>query len=401
VTSHPLALFASILLALGFSDMAMDVIATDSPQVPAGELVGPGIISSGWQETSAALTRDRRTLYFMRSNVSGYDNTIMVSQRKGPVWSMPQVASFSGEWHDSEPTLSPDGRRLYFVSNRPLQPGGAPVTASMLGQHFPGKNLWYVERQPDGRWGAPVHVDGALNHGSMIYNPSVAANGNLYFSAHREDSGRAYQIYVARRQGEGYAEPERLPLGDIEHGRMDPAIDPQERFLVYAGNEGDSLGSADIYIVFRQPDGSWGKPEHLEGDVNSFMQENAPSLGPDFGELYVSSTRASETPFPKSRDDIESLNRRLQQPLNGLRNLWRFDISDVLLAHGIARDAPSSASRQDGGPAACTADAPAVVAMDTRESHSISSSLSEPLHAARSPVSGDIDLPEHAPQHST
>ncbi|WP_426687772.1 TolB family protein [Rhodanobacter ginsengiterrae] len=301
--------------------------------VGAGELVGPGVISTGLQETSAALTPDGKTLYFMRSDFAEADDTIMVSQRVDDHWSTPRVAAFSGQWHDSEPTLSPSGKRLYFVSNRPLRPGGAPVTAAMNGRQFAGSNLWYVERQAHGGWSAAVHVDGALNDGAMIYNPSVAANGDIYFSAHRADSGKAYQIYVARDQG--HAAPERLPLGDLDHNRMDPAIDPQGRFLLYAGNEGDALGSADIYIVFRQPDGGWGKPEHLGGDVNSRVLENAPSLGPAFGELFVSSARRDEMSFPKRRDDADSLQRRLQSPLNGSRNLWRFDIGEVLRTHGI------------------------------------------------------------------
>lgn len=305
-----------------------------------GELVGPGVISTGGQETSVALTPDGRTLYFMRSDVSEADDTIMVSQRAGKLWSPPQVAAFSGQWHDSEPTLSPDGRRLYFVSNRPPHPGGAPVMATMNGHHFPGKNLWVVQRQQDGRWGAPVHVDGPLNDGAMIYNPTVAANGNIYFSAHRADSGTAYQIYVARDHGR--AAPERLALGDLTHNRMDPAIDPAGRFLLYAGNEGDALGRADIYIVFRQPDGRWGKPEHLAGDVNSSALENAPSLGPAFGELFVSSARRNKVHFPKPRDDAATLQRRLQSPLNGSRNLWRFNISGVLRAHGVTPTAHAS-----------------------------------------------------------
>jgi WD40-like Beta Propeller Repeat len=302
----------------------------------AGELLGPGVISTGLQETSVVLTPDGQTLYFMRSDFAEADDTIMVSQRKGGRWSAPRVVVFSGQWHDSEPTLSPDGRHLYFVSNRPLRPGGAPVTAAMNGHSFPGTNLWVVERKAGGGFSAPTHVDGALNDGAMIYNPSVAANGDLYFSAHRPDSGKAYQIYVAHRRSEGYAAPELLPLGDIAHNRMDPAIDPAGRFLLYAGNEGDALGSADIYIAFRQPDGGWGKPEHLGGDVNSRVLENAPSLGPAFGELFVSSARRDEVSFPKPRDDAATLQRRLQSPLNGSRNLWRFDISAVLRAHGIA-----------------------------------------------------------------
>jgi hypothetical protein len=301
----------------------------------AGELLGAGVISTGLQETSAAIAPDGRTLFFMRSDFAETDDTILVAHRQGERWSQPEVAPFSGQWHDSEPTFAPDGKRLYFVSNRPLHAGAAPIAVEMDGHRFAGTNLWYVERRPDGSWGEPMHVDGALNDGSMLYNPSVAANGDIYFSAHRPDSGKAYQIYVARRSGDGYAAPQRVELGDIEHNRMDPAIDPQQRFLLFAGNEGDSLGSADIYIAFRQPDGGWGKPLHLDGEVNSKSLENAPSLGPGFGELYVSSNRQDEVHFPKTRDTAASLQRRLGGALNGSRNIWRFDIGEVLRAHGI------------------------------------------------------------------
>jgi hypothetical protein len=300
-----------------------------------GTLVGPGVISTGLQETSVALSPDGDTLYFMRSDFAERDDTVLVAHRVDGRWGTPQVASFSGRWHDSEPALSPDGQRLYFVSNRPVQADGAPLTATMNGHRFAGTNLWFVQRQPDGQWSKPAHVDGALNDGAMIYNPSVAANGDLYFSAHRPDSGAAYQIYVARHVAQGYATPQRVELGDVARNRMDPAIDPQQRFLVYAGNEGDALGSADLYIAFRQPDGRWGKPLHLPGDVNSVALENAPSLGPRFGELFVASNRRDEMAFPKPRDTAATLLRRLRQPLNGSRNLWRFDISDVLRAHGI------------------------------------------------------------------
>lgn len=303
---------------------------------PQGELIGPGVISTGLQETSVAMAPDGDTLYFMRSDFGEQDDTILVSHRRDGRWVKPEVASFSGQWHDSEPALSPDGKRLYFVSNRPVQPGGAPVTAEMAGQHFAGTNLWYVERQPDGRWSKPTHVDGALNDGNTIYNPSIAANGDIWFSAHRKDSGNAYQIYVARHTASGYAAPARVDLGDIKHNRMDPAIDPQERFLIYAGNEGDARGRADLYIAFRQPDGGWSKPQHLSAGVNSEALENAPSLGPRFGELFVSSDRRDDVHFPKPRDTTATLDQRLAQPLNGSRNLWRFDISDVLRAHGIS-----------------------------------------------------------------
>jgi len=301
----------------------------------AAELLGPGVISTGLQETTAALSPDGQTLYFLRSDFAETDDTILVSHRHGKAWSTPEVASFSGQWHDSEPAFAPDGKRLYFVSNRPVHPGDAPLVVEMSGQHFSGTNLWYVERQSNGQWGEPKHVDGALNDGAMLYNPSIAANGDIYFSAHRPDSGKLYQIYAVHPAGDGYSTPQRVELGDISHNRMDPCIDPRGRFLLFAGNEGDSLGSADIYIAFRQADGSWSKPEHLGGDVNTKSLENAPTLGPTFGELYVSSNRQEDVHFPKTRDTMTTLQQRLSGPLNGSRNIWRVDISDRLRAHGI------------------------------------------------------------------
>ncbi|MEI7035174.1 hypothetical protein [Fulvimonas yonginensis] len=320
-------------------------LATACTVAGAADLLGPGVISTGLQETSAAFSPDGDTVYFMRSDFAEKDDTILVSHRQGAGWSTPQVASFSGQWHDSEPGFSPDGRRLYFVSNRPPRPGQPPVEASLQGRRFAGTHLWYVERQPDGRWGAPVHVAGALNDGAQIYNPSVAANGDVYFSAHRPDSGRFYQIYVAHWTGHGYADPERVALGDLEHNRMDPCVDPQQRFLVYAGDEGDALGRADLYIAFRQPDGRWGKPEHLGGDVNTADLENAPSLGPHFGELYLSSNRQDDVHYPKARDDAASLQKRLAGPLNGSRNLWRVDIAEVLRRHGVTPAGSSPPAR--------------------------------------------------------
>lgn len=303
--------------------------------VNAADLLGPGVISTGMQETTAAVSPDGETLFFMRSDLAETDDTILVSHRQGKEWSAPEVASFSGQWHDSEPAFAPDGKRLYFVSNRPAHPGDAPVMARMLGQAFTGTNLWYVEHQADGRWGEPVHVDGALNEGSMLYNPSVSANGDIYFSAHRPDSGQLYQIYVVHPSADGYTAPQRVDLGDISHNRMDPCIDPKGRFLLFAGNEGDSLGSADIYIAFRGANGGWSKPEHLSGDVNTKSLENAPTLGHQFGELYVSSNRQEDVSFPKPRDTAAALQKRLSGPLNGSRNIWRVDIGDVLRAHGI------------------------------------------------------------------
>ncbi len=305
-----------------------------SPGVQA-DLLAPGVISTAHNETSASYTPDKRSVFFMRGDLVSGDTTILVADRIGEGYGNVRIAPFSGVWKDSEPHVSPDGQRLFFVSNRPANGGRDGLVATRGRQTFPGANLWYVERAGDG-WGAPTRIEGEVNRVPMVYNPSVADNGNLYFSAHREDSGSAYQVYRARRDGPGYGAVERVDLGvGVKGNHMDPAIDPKERFILFAGDEGDSAGSADVYIVFRGNDGSWGKPIRLPEPINSQYLENAPSLGRDFGEVLVTSMRPEKTDFPKPRQDLADMTRRLDSPLNGSRNVWRFDISALLRENGV------------------------------------------------------------------
>ena len=319
---RPAALLASwLLLAAGAST--------------AGELFAPGVVSGPFNETSASFTPGGDTVYFTRGDFVSSQTVILSAERMEEGYGNVRVAAFSGIWKDSEPHVSPDGRRLFFVSNRPENPGGASPVGTMNGRTFPGSNIWYVDRNDTG-WGEPVRINGEVNRVPMVFNPSVAANGNLYFSAHREAADGGYQIYVAPWTGDGYGAPQRLEIGiGLSGSHMDPAIDPHERFLLFAGNEGDSLGAADIYIVFRTGDGGWGAPIHLGSGINTRYLENAPTLGREFGEIFVTSMRPAPTTYPTPRRDFAQLQRSLEGPLNGSRNLWRFDISALLRKHGI------------------------------------------------------------------
>ncbi|WP_313928929.1 hypothetical protein [Pseudoxanthomonas sp.] len=319
--------------------VALSCLIVHAPSVQAGtgagELLAPGVVSTPHNETSATLSPDRGTLYFMRGDLASADTAILSAQWRDGRYQDVRVAPFSGVWKDSEPHVSPDGTRLYFVSNRPVAADGPALVATRGRASFPGANLWYVERRGEG-WGEPVHIGGEIARVPMVYNPVVAANGNLYFSSHREDAGAGYQIYVAAPEGTGWSAPRQLALGKgVQANHMDPAIDPRERFILFAGDEGDSAGSADIYIAFRTPTGEWGTPIRLPGEVNTQYLENAPALGRAFGELFVTSMRLPAVAFPKPPQDVQALEHRLDGPLNGSRNVWRFDISDLLREHGI------------------------------------------------------------------
>ena len=92
----------------------------------------------------------------------------------------PPAASFMSPWGDGEPIFSPDGKRLYFLSFRPLTPGGRTDK----------ENVWYVERAGEG-WGEPKPESEAVNAFDHHWLFSVAADGTLYFSAVRDGGSEA------------------------------------------------------------------------------------------------------------------------------------------------------------------------------------------------------------------
>lgn len=301
---------------------SLTVAQTNAPQA---KLFAPNIISTEFMETSATFTPDGKKLYFTRSDVQFSDNTIMESTLKNGRWTEPQVAAFSGIWRDSEPFVSPDGTKLFFVSNRPLKEGEKPLIATSNGRSFPGANIWYVAKKGDG-WGEAIHVDVDVNGSLMIYNPSVAANGNLYFSGLIEKDQKATAIFRSVYNNGVYEKAEKLPFNDPKFTFMDPSVSPDEKFIVFAFNGPGTVGSADIYII-KQRDGKWLEPVNLGASVNSASLENAPCLSPDGKTVYFTSMRAEAVSFPKKRETAKDLLTRLSGPLNGSRNIWQVDIT--------------------------------------------------------------------------
>lgn len=308
------------------------LIITGNSQLIFGQtanptLFAPGIVSSEFTDTTATFSPDGRKVYFVRSDAQENLNTILESNLKNGKWSEPRVVSFSGWWNDSEPAVSPDGQKLFFTSNRPVTARGKPLTATFRNRIGTGKNIWYVEKKGDD-WGEPIHIEGALAEYQMVYNPSVAKNGTLYFSGVLPDDPTKNQIYRSVPVNGVYGKPERLSFSDTKWNHMDPSVDPDERFMVFAANRPSSLGgSADVYIVFRK-NGAWGEPINLGEGINSFSTENAPVLASDGKTLYFSSSRPQTNIYPKNkRDDFAALNQRLHSTENGSRNIWQVDIS--------------------------------------------------------------------------
>jgi hypothetical protein len=287
------------------------------PAQPRAELFAPGVISTRDYERDGTFTPNGRTFYFTKRTIWPYFSAICVSHFVNDRWSEPEVASFSGEYSDATPFVSPDGKRIYFASRRPVD--GSP--SQFL-------RLWVAERADSG-WGAPRALPDSLNGSEGAIAPVEVRDGSLYYV-----SGEAGHVVVARKRGDGWAPPvlagDSSATGSIE---LSAYVDPDERYMIVSviGRD-DAMATAegvypraDLYVRTRSGDG-WSPLHHLGAPINSGADELSPSVSRDGRSLYFTSERGVFTehgaPF-----DYAKLESALRSPGNGLGDIYRADLS--------------------------------------------------------------------------
>src|SRR5215208_2035433 len=109
-----------------FAVAAVALVAAPAPYdpgkpLPEPVLFGEGVLSTGDFESHPAFAPDGKTLYFVKSDPGFTRWTIYVSRHADGRWSAAEVAPFSGKHRDADPFVTADGKRLYFISDRPVE----------------------------------------------------------------------------------------------------------------------------------------------------------------------------------------------------------------------------------------------------------------------------------------
>jgi Tol biopolymer transport system component len=281
---------------------------------------GPGVFSTAAWDFFVAFMPDQRTAYVCRANGNFSYYTILETRLVNGRWTEPRTAPFSGRWSDADPHISPDGSKLFFISNRPVN--GTEPTEEY--------DVWVVERETAGRWGEPRHLAAPVNSDSVTeWSPSVARNGNLYFGSDG-GGGKGSDLYVARWANGGYQKPENL--GDSVNtaaGEVEPWIAPDETYLIFSAyGRPDGVGGYDLFISERR-NGVWQRARPLGGGVNSAGRDFNQSVSPDGKYLYFSSTRGIFDSIPGRRLAYPEMQRRLTGIGNGLGDIYRIPLREL------------------------------------------------------------------------
>ena len=280
-------------------------------QKPPGmrpEIFAPEIISTGFRENCATFTGGGKELYF--GLIGSPFSVILYMKLEENQWTRPEVVPVIGKYSNFDFTLSPDGKKVYFTSYRPLSGKGEPSDR---------RNLWFIEKTDSG-WTEPRIITFPANNYDAVY-PSVAANGNLYFFI-SESNEKDTDIFYSKQINGKYSEPIRL--GDeinSSYNDWDAYIAPDESYIIFGSAERpDGFGGSDLYVSFRNDAHTWTKAVNMGDEINSSEYEICPYVTPDGKYFFFTSQRSFVKSYSETPLTYEEKIRILNSPGNGFYN---------------------------------------------------------------------------------
>lgn len=259
---------------------------SDKP-VTEPTVFAPGIISTGDYEGAEEFSPDGKTLYYLKLTPDFNFWTMVFSRFENGRWTAPQVAPFSGQYIDGDPFITSDGKRMFFISGRPLTDSTSKKTKNF--------DIWVMDKTASGgAWSEPQNLGKPVNSEASEYFPTLTNNGTLYFGSRRAGGKGGVDLYRSKFADGKFQEPENL--GDAINTQFDeyePFIAPDESYLIFmADSRPDGLGGYDLYISYNE-NGKWTKAENLGAPINTTANELSAKMSRDGKYFFWTSSRSA------------------------------------------------------------------------------------------------------------
>ncbi|SFD97591.1 OmpA family protein [Spirosoma endophyticum] len=195
----------------------------------------------------------------------------------------------NSEYNEINPMISPDGKTLYFA--RISHPNNTHGTKG-------SQDIWYAKLDTlTNKWGPAQRMGQPLNKDEYNCAYSITPDGNTMLIKGQYDKGN-YEtrgFSISKRTAAGWAAPQKIDIPgyvNMSKGQFDCGfMSADGKVLLMAFSEKKNSKEDDLYVIFRQKDGSWTKPMNLGPEVNTKFTETTPFLAPDGATLYFSSDR--------------------------------------------------------------------------------------------------------------
>lgn len=216
---------------------------------PDGDLVTPrplpGNVNTRFHEGPATASTPGDVIWFTRNNYyKGRSNKsqhgisrlsiFKASEQMGRWTGIEQFIYNNSEVSTGHPALSPDGKKLYFVSDMPGGAGGTDI---------------YVCNDQGGKWGEPQNLGPAVNTPYNEAFPFISADGTLYFSSIGHPGLGGLDIFASAPNDKGGFNG-AINLGAPVNGPKDDMgfiIDVNNRRGYFSSDRPGGKGDDDIY----------------------------------------------------------------------------------------------------------------------------------------------------------
>ena len=269
-----------LCLLLGLSRAQAQKLPYLGQMVPGNkpEIFAPNFISQPDLYEFGSVFNRSGTAFYFAVNVQGKEE-IRASYLIGGSWTNPQTILVHPLYGFNDPFLSPDERRLYFISQRALDAKG------------PAKDydIWYVEKQGDG-WGEPINAGQQINTSGAEYYISFTEKGRMYFASNRQ--GGNFNIYYSDNKDGAFQRPVQLgETVNTPHYEADVFVDPKESYIIFCADRPDGYGRGDLYISFKTIHGGWSEAQNMGPEINGPGHELCPYVSPDGQYLFYTSQK--------------------------------------------------------------------------------------------------------------
>lgn len=210
------------------------------------------------QEGAQMISADNHYLFFMRCGnrspngwaLGGCDLYFSYTNQDGWAQPVPFGATINTPAFEGMPSLSPDNKVLYFISDRE---GG-----------YGGKDIWKSEFQ-NGLWQIPENLGAEINTPGDETAPWIASdNKTLYFTSDGHPGLGGNDIFYSKKDGQGrWKRPENLgyPINS-SYDDVSLTLSKDGKKAYYASNRPGGTGGMDLYEV--------GLPEALQPEPQTW-----------------------------------------------------------------------------------------------------------------------------------
>lgn len=236
-------------------------------QKPPGltpEVFAPDIVSiDGRFEGTVSFSSELTEMYFAADN-EDEETSIYFSKLEDDKWTPIKRVDFTNGKKNEElhPFVSPDSKRIYFTA---------------MDSAFTDEKIWYVNRLGDS-WSDAILLDSPIND-DLVFFPNQAKNGDLYYF----NLSKFKTYYAPNKNGE-FPEVQEVALEFGHHAFISPS---QDYLIVTArSDQEDGRRDNDMYVYFKEKDGTWTKPINLGNTINTSLNEKGPRITPDGKYLF-------------------------------------------------------------------------------------------------------------------